>query len=289
MSQSLPQSNFGGEYEVLWQDCICRNQRGDLPDMKVIPIPCSFDNYAYLLVCEKSGEAAIVDPAEYYPIQREINNYGVELKTVFCTHHHADHIGGLEELMSDFPRLEIFGHACDSSRIPGMNRTVNDGDLVTVGDLEGRVLATPGHTLGSVCYQLGECLFTGDTLFGGGCGRLFEGTPEQMYSALCLTIKTLPEQTMIYFGHEYTVQNMRFAVSVAPEDVQITARLEEARATIGKGGMTTPSTLKTELVSNPFLRCDQPEFVEGIATKYFLETTDPLSIFTRLRSLKDNF
>lgn len=257
--------------------------------MKIVVLPCSFDNYGYLIICEETGDAAVVDPAEYYPLSREIERAGVHLQAIYCTHHHADHIGGLEDLLGEFPGLPVYGHESDKRRIPGMNRSLTDGSKIRVGNIEGRVMHTPGHTTGSLCYLVEDALFTGDTLFGAGCGRLFEGSPKQMYDALNFRIKPLPPQTKVYFGHEYTVHNLKFASFVESNNESVSKRLGLTAAQRGKGLLTTPSTLKVECETNPFLRCEEKGVIGSMAEKIIGEVLDPVSVFTALRRLKDNF
>jgi hydroxyacylglutathione hydrolase len=257
--------------------------------MKIIALPCSFDNYAYLIICEESGDAAVIDPAEFYPIFREIKQTGVRLQAIYCTHHHADHIGGLEELLGEFPGLSVYGHESDKRRIRGMNRSLKEGSEIRIGNIKGQVMHTPGHTTGSLCYLIEDALFTGDTLFSSGCGRLFEGSPKQMYDALNFRIKPLPPQTKVYFGHEYTIHNLKFAQFVEPGNYLVGKRLELTTAQRGKGLLTTPSTIGIECETNPFLRCTEEGIVASVAEKFMGEALDPVSVFTALRRLKDSF
>ena len=257
--------------------------------MKIVTLPCSFDNYAYLVICEETGVAAVIDPAEYYPVSCAVASEGVKLQVVCCTHHHADHIGGLEDLLEEFPGLDVYGHEKDRRRIRGLNVPLAGGSSVRFGQLKGQVLYTPGHTAGSICYLFGEHLFTGDTLFGAGCGRLFEGSPKQMYDALNGIVDDLPSSTRVHFGHEYTAHNLKFAQFVEPGNEAITARLDLVKGQRAKGQPTSPSTLATEKATNPFLRCAEKEVIATVAEKFFGEDLDPLSIFTALRRLKDAF
>ncbi len=257
--------------------------------MKIISVPCSFDNYGYLLICEETGEAAVVDPAEFYPIYCEIERTGIHLRAVYCTHHHADHIGGLEDLLAEFPELSVYGHESDKRRIPGMNRSLTDGSKIQVGNIEGQVIHTPGHTTGSLCYLFEDALFTGDTLFSGGCGRLFEGSPKQMYDALNFKIKILPPRTKVYFGHEYTLQNLKFANFIEPGNEEVSRRLEVIADQREKGMLSTPSTLQIECDTNPFLRTGEKGVIKSVAEKFIGEALDPVSVFTAIRRLKDSF
>ncbi len=247
-------------------------------NMKVITVPCAFDNYAYILICEKSGKAAVVDPTEAYPVLMQVEKAGAELTAILCTHHHADHVGDIESLLNENPGLDVYCYHSDRQRIFGINRPLSGGDRFSVGDLAVEVLHTPGHTKGSITYFVGGALFTGDTLFGGGCGRLFEGTAEEMYDSLKNTIKVLPDETKIYFGHEYTLQNLTFAHAVEPENNDIVRRLAAVRDLSGDKRITTPSTLALEIETNPFLRCNDIDIEE---------CNSPLEVFTRLREMKD--
>lgn len=257
--------------------------------MKIVTIPCSFDNYSYLIISEETGDAAVIDPAEFYPLFREIEKTGVRLQAIYCTHHHADHIGGLEDLLGEFPEVAVYGHESDKRRIPGMNHSLIDDSKMSIGTVTGQVMHTPGHTSGSLCYLFGDALFTGDTLFGGGCGRLFEGSPQQMYDALNGRIKCLPGPTKVYFGHEYTLQNLKFAHFVEPGSEAVVNRLRQTTVQRDLGQLTTPSNLELERQTNPFLRCTEEGVVRTVAEKFIGEASDPLAVFTALRRLKDSF
>lgn len=257
--------------------------------MKVVTIPCAFDNYAYLLICEETGEAGVIDPAEFYPVFREVEEQGVHLQSVFCTHHHADHIGGIEDLLDEFPTMAVYGHELDRKRIPGLNGCLNHGEMVRVGNTTGETIHTPGHTTGSVCYFFNNVLFTGDTLFGAGCGRLFEGSPRQMFEALNVVSTKFPPETEVYFGHEYTQQNLKFARFVDPDNQAVMNRQTLAVQQIESGKFTTPSTLRLEAETNPFMRCSEQGLIRTVVEKNGDKKPDSLSVFTALRRLKDSF
>lgn len=237
------------------------------------------------MICPATGEAAVVDPTEAYPVMAAVEENNVKLTTVLCTHHHQDHIGDIPMLQERLSELEVVCHVSDKNRISQATGYVDDGDAVRVGELQGRVLATPGHTTGSICYHFNEHLFSGDTLFGAGCGRLFEGTPAQMYSSLNDRIALLPEATRIYFGHEYTSKNLAFAQTVEPGNENI----EEYRKRVGDGGVTsTPTTLQLEKLVNPFLRCDSEEIKKTVRERGG-STDDPREVFAFLRQLRNDF
>lgn len=257
--------------------------------MKIEIIPCHFDNFAYLLICEESGKAAIVDPAEYYPISQVIHKLDVELVAIYCTHHHADHIGGLEDFCEEYPNIEVAGFKGDAGRISGITHTLEDGDVVNFGNVKGRVKHTPGHTSGGICFLFDDEIFTGDTLFGAGCGRLFEGSPEQMYNSLYSLTDGLDEDVKVYFGHEYTLSNLKFAEFVEPENQLVIDRLNDATILLAKGGATTPSTIGLERQTNPFLRSNIEAVRMGLAEKLLVEETDPVSVFAAVRRLKDHY
>ena len=257
--------------------------------MQVIAIPCSFDNYAYLLICTETRKAVVVDPAEYYPVSTTIDKEKVELEGIFCTHHHADHIGGLEDLLGEFPGVSVSGFGGDSARIPAMDSMLRDGAEVSVGKIRGKVLHTPGHTSGSLCFRFEEHLFTGDTLFGAGCGRIFEGSYEEMNHCLNNRIAKMAPETRIYFGHEYTLQNLKFAAFVDPDNKAVSDRFIRIKALRDKGGQSCPSTLAEELATNPFLRCEQPSLLAQVGGRITAESREPLEVFTALRRLKDGF
>ena len=214
--------------------------------MRVVSVPCLKDNYAYLVI-DGADRAAVVDPGEAAPVEAAIRREGVELVAVWATHHHMDHVGGVPDNVAAHPGLEVIGHVSDRARIAGITRTVEHGDEVALGGLRARIIHNPGHTLGAISYVVDGCVFTGDTLFAAGCGRVFEGTPPMMYASLH-ALAALPPDTRVYFGHEYTAANLRFAAAAEPHNAEVAARTSEL------AGTTTPSTIREELATNPFIR-----------------------------------
>jgi hydroxyacylglutathione hydrolase len=255
--------------------------------MKIHQIPMLRDNYAYLLVCEKSKAAAIIDPSEPDPALNRIAQEGVTLEAILNTHHHRDHTGGNEGILAKH-QVEVYGHQSDDARIHGLTRGVDEGAEIKIGELKGRVLFIPGHTTGHVAYHFDNNLFCGDTLFTAGCGRLFEGTPEQMHASL-KKLMTLPDNTKVYCGHEYTESNLRFAMSVEPKNPKLASRFERVQGLRSRGASTVPSTLEEEKQTNPFLRWDSKEIHNSLRAADPRVRLDPVSVFAAVRKMKDAF
>jgi len=213
-------------------------------------IPCLADNYAYLVTCEKTGETAIVDASEAAPVIAAAKE--LRPRAIWSTHHHYDHVGGNEEVARAFGIEEVCGHVSDRGRIPKQTRFLSE-ERFELGALEVSTLHIPGHTLGAIAYVVGGAVFTGDTLFAYGCGRLFEGTPEMMFDSLAKLAK-LPRETRVYCGHEYTLGNLRFARTIEPENRAIDAAEGRAKAAKNDGKPTVPTTIEDELAANPFVR-----------------------------------
>lgn len=254
--------------------------------MLIHPVPCLRDNYAYLVHAEGSERCVVIDPSAAEPVLTALERLGLRLCAILNTHHHYDHVGGNEPLMERLGQLPVYAHRSDEQRVPGFSHPLDDGDEFEVAGLSWRVLHIPGHTLGAIAYVGDGRAFTGDTLFAAGCGRLFEGTPAQMYESLNQRLGSLPDETLLYFGHEYTEANLRFAAHVEPSNLEVSDKqvlVAELRTT---GMATTPTTLADERSTNPFLRCDQPELAQAVGLE---PGADPVEVFRRLRKAKDEF
>jgi hydroxyacylglutathione hydrolase len=251
--------------------------------MRVIPVPCLSDNYAYLVAADGAREAVVVDPSEAEPVIEALEREGLRLIAILNTHHHYDHVGGNEDLLDRFGAMPVYAHASDKGRVPRQTDLVEEGRSFSVAGLTFKPLHVPGHTLGAVSYCVEDAVFTGDTLFVAGCGRLFEGTPEQMHTSLSGKLGKLPPATRVYCGHEYTMANLRFAASVEPENAAVAAKLAAATATRERGEPTVPSTIGEELAANPFLRCGEP------AVRARFGGDDEVRVFAAVRQAKDSF
>ncbi len=255
--------------------------------MLVTIVPCLRDNYAYLLRAPGSREALVVDASEAEPVLREVEKQSLGLAGILCTHHHWDHVGGNEAILAAQPDLRVFGYESDRGRIPGQTEFVTHGQHFELAGLEFEVLHIPGHTLGAVAYVGQGAAFTGDTLFAGGCGRLFEGTPAMMYESLNEKLGKLPPETMIYCGHEYTAANLKFAAHVEPGNAAVRQKAERVESMRARGAPTVPSTIADELATNPFMRCGSPEVVAHVAAR--AQGSDPAAILGAIRAEKDEF
>jgi len=259
--------------------------------VEVVPVPQLADNYAYLLIDPATREAAVVDCAEAAPVLAELDRRGVRLVAVLATHHHFDHVGGNEDLVAAVPGLRVYGSAGDAPRIPGITDRVRDGDPIGFGRVKGRAIMIPAHTSGHVAYHFPteRAVFTGDTLFAAGCGRLFEGDAAQMMSSLG-RLAALPDDTRVFCGHEYTQKNLEFAVSLEPGNKAATKKLDDVRALRKAGKPTIPSTIAEEKATNPFLRTDSPELAATVRGKVpGIPSNDPVALFAAVRALKDRF
>lgn len=257
--------------------------------MRVIPVPQLMDNYAYLIVDEASHHAAVVDCAEARAVLQAAGDVGAHLVAILPTHHHWDHVGGHEGLLQHL-KLAVYGYAGEAHRIPGCTNEVREGDRIAVGGLVGRVICIPAHTSGHLAYHFEseQAVFTGDTLFAGGCGRLFEGDAALMMRSLG-KLMVLPDETRIYFGHEYTEKNLRFALTLEPNNVALQQKHAWAVEQSRKRLPTVPTTLASEKATNPFLRWKSPELRATLRRQFPDLAEDDVSIFAKTRALKDAF
>ena len=248
-------------------------------------IPCLSDNYAYLIRDEKTNKNILVDAPEYGPIETYLDKKASSLDAILITHHHNDHIDGINYLKTKYSP-KVIGAKRDKHRLPPLDVEVEEGKELKIGSKTFEIYDVDGHTIGHIAYGLLEdkALFSGDSLMVMGCGRLFEGTPEDMWKSL-KKLKQLPKDIMIYSGHEYTKSNIEFALSVDPQNEKLKARRIKTLDSIAKGIPTVPSRLEEELKTNPFLRESEPSILNNIDTV----ESDPVSRFAKIRALKDNF
>jgi hydroxyacylglutathione hydrolase len=257
-----------------------------LKDMlTIIQIPVLTDNYIYLIHDPVSGETAVVDPALAQPVLEVLHKQGWRVTYILNTHHHWDHVGGNLEL-KQITGCKIIAAQLDRDRIPGIDIGVSDGDVISLGQHQARVISTPGHTSGHIVYHFAEegVLFCGDTLFVMGCGRLFEGTAEQMWNSL-QNLKALPPSTRIYCTHEYTQANGRFALSVEPDNSELQQKMIEVQQLRAENKPTVPSTIDQERATNPFFRADSISIQKTLG----LAGQSSVRVFTELRKRKDSF
>ena len=251
--------------------------------MNLISIPAFEDNYIWVLV-DDDLRCIIVDPGESAPVLQAIKENRWQPEAILLTHHHHDHVGGVPDLLTQFPHLAVYGPA--ETQDKGTTQVVEEGENVLIRGYEFSVFATPGHTSGHICYYSKPYLFCGDTLFSGGCGRLFEGTPAQMYQSL-QKINALPDDTLICCAHEYTLGNMKFAASILPDDRAIQDYYLKVKELRAKNQNTLPVTLKNERKINVFLRTNDIDLISKINQETNLQQPD--ARFAWLRSKKDNF
>lgn len=257
--------------------------------LQVKRLPALSDNYIFVLHDPERAIAAVVDPAEAGPVLACLNKLGAELVAIFNTHHHGDHVGGNKDLMAKFPQLTVYGGAEDRGRIPGQSVYLKEGDRVPFSDREAEVFFIPGHTRAHIAYyfapaspeETGE-LFCGDTIFAGGCGRLFEGTPTQMVDSIS-KLRQLPDNTRVWCAHEYTLGNLKFAITVEPNNSDLQKRFQTVQEQRSRGEATIPSLLGEEKQTNPFLRWDTATLKQAMGYE------EPAKVFGKLRGMKDLF
>tara|TARA_B100000029_G_scaffold360629_1_gene353566 strand:- start:503 stop:1264 length:762 start_codon:yes stop_codon:yes gene_type:complete len=253
--------------------------------MEIIIVKCLVDNYSYIIFDKKTLLAVVVDPSEADNIINEINKNNLEIKYIFNTHHHYDHVGGNKKLKEKY-NCKVVGFEKDKSRIPEIDITLKDNQKWKNELFECLILHIPGHTSGHICIYINElkALFTGDTLFSLGCGRIFEGTYKEMYESLN-KLKKFPLDTRIYCGHEYTKKNSDFCLSIDSKNPRLINKINEINENIQNGNPTIPSILGEELECNIFLRSDNIEIQKQLG----VNKGNSIEAFTKLRDLKDNF
>ncbi len=257
--------------------------------MEIQRIPVLTDNYIFVLSDPQKKVAAVVDPAVAQPVIDYLERIDARLIAIFNTHHHWDHVGGNEQLVERFPELCVYGGVEDRGRIPHQQVYLQEGDTVEFADRRGEVFFIPGHTRAHIAYYFppttstatGE-LFCGDTIFAGGCGRLFEGTPTQMVDSIA-KLRQLPDNTRVWCAHEYTLKNLQFALTVDSENLDLQKRYQQVKQARNRGHATVPSLLGIEKQTNPFLRWDTPAMQAAAGIR------EPARVFGRIRGMKDRF
>lgn len=253
--------------------------------LEIVTIPCLSDNYAFLLRDEATGKVGLVDAPESAPIAAALDERGWTLDTIFITHHHADHIDGVADLVAR-SGATVVGAAADAHRLPDLDQAVGEGDSVHLGDSAGAVLDVSGHTVGHIAFHFADAgaAFTADSLMALGCGRVFEGTMPQMWDSLG-KLAALPTDTLICSGHEYTAANAKFALTIDPGNGALRDRVDEISERRTKGLPTVPSRLSLELATNPFLRAGDPTVKAALG----METASDAEVFAEIRGRKDRF
>ena len=254
-------------------------------NLEVHIIPIYSDNYIFIVKCLKSGVVFCIDPGDFSPIDNFLIEKGWNLDFILNTHHHFDHISGNLQLKEKY-NCKIVGNKNDAARIPGIDIKVEDNQIIHIGEIELKVIFVYGHTIGHIAYFIAtdNILFSADVIFSSGCGYLFEGTAQQMYNSL-EKIKQLPENTKIYCAHEYTLDNIEFALSIEPNNSDLQNKLINCQELRAKNIATIPTDLKNELATNPFLRTNSAEIRHNLK---MIDNQD-VEVFARIRSLKDSW
>jgi hydroxyacylglutathione hydrolase len=253
--------------------------------LRIEQVPCLKDNYAYLLHCPETGATAALDPSEAPPVLAAAAAKGWRISHVLNTHHHWDHVGGNGGIKAA-TGARVVGPEPDRDRIPEIDETVAEGRPFRLGAAEAEIFFIPGHTRGHMAFWFSEsrALFCGDTLFTLGCGRLFEGTPQQMWASL-LKLRALPGDALVHCGHEYTESNARFARAIDPDNAALKRRAEGVTAARAEGRSTVPASMEEERATNPFLRADDPKLAAAVD----MAGAAPVQVFAEIRRRKDTF
>ncbi|HSW93278.1 MAG TPA: hydroxyacylglutathione hydrolase [Gammaproteobacteria bacterium] len=256
--------------------------------LKIIPLPALKDNYIWVVVNDPLGQAVVVDPGEASPVLDFLNQHSLKLAGILATHKHADHTGGIRELVDACPRVAVYGHPAEN--IPFVTHPVTQGEMIAFDQWPDAfsVIPVPGHTLGHVAFYAHPMLFSGDMLFGAGCGRQFEGTAEQMLSSL-EQLAALPPDTEVYCGHEYTLANLQFALHIEPANEDIKQRIEQTETLRRNHQPSLPSTMGLEKKTNPFLRCRQKSVILRVENEVGRKGMSTVEVFHALREWKNNF
>ncbi len=253
--------------------------------LEIFTIPCLSDNYAFLAHDSESGDTAVIDVPEAKPILAALKQRGWRPTHVLLTHHHWDHVDGLAELLENFPAT-VIGAAADAHRLPALDLKVSEGDEFQIGGEPVEVLDVSGHTVGHIAFHMPQsrAVFTADSLMALGCGRLFEGSPPQMWRSLS-KLAALPDETLVCSGHEYTQANANFAKTIEPQNLELQKRITDIAEARSAGKPTVPSILALEKATNPFLRAAEP----GIQANLGMAGADPAAVFAEIRARKDSF
>ncbi|MEM7317488.1 MAG: hydroxyacylglutathione hydrolase [Pseudomonadota bacterium] len=253
--------------------------------LEILTVPCLSDNYAFLLHAPQSGLTVLVDAPEAAPIEQVLKSHGWTLDQIWLTHHHWDHVDGVEELRQRHG-ASVVGAKADRHRLPPLDLEVDDGTVFSVSREDVHVMDVSGHTVGHIAFYLpdSKVVFTADSLMALGCGRLFEGSAQQMWTSLS-KLAALPDETLVCSGHEYTQANGKFAETIEPGNAELQTRIAEIAQARATGTPTVPSTLALEKATNPFLRAAEPEIQEKLG----LKGEDPATVFAEIRLRKDNF
>ena len=253
--------------------------------LEILTIPCRTDNYAFLAHNADTGETVLVDVPEAAPILAELDRTGWSLDTVLLTHHHGDHVEGLPGILEKYAP-KVIGADADKHRLPHLDQAVSDGDTLEIAGEPAHIMDVSGHTVGHIAihFPQSHAVFTADSLMALGCGRVFEGTMDQMWGSLS-KLAALPDDTVVYSGHEYTAANARFAMTIEPDNADLKTRSDDIDAARADGQPTVPSSLALEKATNPFLRAGEASVQENLG----MSGADPATVFAEIRRRKDRF